>query len=244
MDDQKPAPQQMAIGIRLVGRTFVLTGRSAVAFVLIVPGLLVASAAYLALERPASFKGILTSPLWISAALWIAMMVYWSATAKRSAPVKTAESQASRARHQLLLNLGLLLAFIRLPWTGARWLPASPWTVPLGLAIQVGSMLLDVWAMRCLGRNWSGAVAIKVDHELIRSGPYRLVRHPIYTAMIGMYLGTAVVSGELHGLLAVVICAIAYWRKTRMEERGLREVFGQAYDDYRRASWALIPFVF
>ena len=102
-------------------------------------------------------------------------------------------------------------------------------------------MLLDVWAVRCLGRNWSGAVTIKVGHELVRAGPYRLVQHPIYTAMTGMYLGTAIVSGELYGLLAVVVCAIAYWRKTRMEERGLRDVFGQAYEDYVKDSWALFP---
>src|SRR5205823_5706526 len=100
---------------------------------------------------------------------------------------------------------------------------------------------LDVWAMRCLGRNWSGAVTIKVGHELVRTGPYRWVRHPIYTAMLGMYLGTAVVSGELHGLLGVVVAVIAYARKTAMEERGLREAFGDAYDAYARRTRALIP---
>jgi protein-S-isoprenylcysteine O-methyltransferase Ste14 len=242
--DQSAARQQTAIGIKLFGRTFVLTGRSAIAFLLVVPAILAAVTIRYAIRKPESFKAALMSPLWISAALWIVMMVYWNAAARKSAPVKSGESSSSRARHQLLLNVALLLAFIRFPWTGARWLPASPLTPAIGLAIQAGSMVLDVWAMRCLGRNWSGAVTIKVDHQLIRTGPYRLVRHPIYTAMIGMYLGTAIVSGELHGLFAVVLCMIAYWRKTRMEERGLREVFGQAYDDYRRASWALIPFVF
>ncbi len=171
-------------------------------------------------------------------------IVYWNRAAKRSAPAKSRESEASRGLHQLLLNLGLLLAFVRLPWSGMRWLPASPLTVPIGLSVQVGAMLFDVWAMRCLGRNWSGAVAIKVDHELVKTGPYRLVRHPIYTAMIGMYLGTAIVSGELHGLLAVILVVIAYARKTRMEERGLREAFGRAYEDYARESWAFVPWVF
>jgi protein-S-isoprenylcysteine O-methyltransferase Ste14 len=244
VSDPTPSDRQTVIGIKLFGRTYALTGRSAIVFVLIVLGALVAGAAYFAFSSPASFKAALLSPLWISAALWIVMMAYWSAAAKKSAPVKTAESSASRARHEMLLNLALLLAFIRVPWTGARWLPASPLTPAIGLAIQAGAMLLDVWAMRCLGRNWSGAVAIKVDHQLIRTGPYRLVRHPIYAAMIGMYLGTAIVSGEVHGLIAVALCVIAYWRKTRMEERGLQEVFGPAYDEYRRASWALIPFVF
>src|SRR5258706_6128600 len=199
---------QTVIGIKAFGRTIALTGRAAVAFVVIVVFLLVGLVLYV---RPT-----LTSPLWISAALWIVMMVYWSAAAKKSAPVKSAESAASRSRHQLLLNVALLFAFIRFPWMGARWLPVSPLVAPIGLAVQLGSMLLDVWAMHCLGRNWSGAVAIKVDHELVRTGPYRLVRHPIYTAMIGMYLGTAIVSGELHGLIGLLLCAIAYWRKTRM----------------------------
>ena len=244
MRDEETPTQQTMIGIRLFGRTLALTGRSASVFIFVVLGLVVAFVAYFAIEKPGAFKSALMSPLWISAALWIAMMVYWSAAAKRSAPAVRAESAASRSTHQLMLNLALLLAFIRFPWTGARWLPVSLLVVSVGLIIQVGSMLLDIWAMRCLGRNWSSAVTIKVDHELVRSGPYRLVRHPIYTAMIGMYLGTAIVSGELHGLLGVALCAVAYWRKTRMEEHGLREVFGKTYEEYRRESWALVPWVF
>jgi protein-S-isoprenylcysteine O-methyltransferase Ste14 len=244
MTEQPPAPPRSAIGIKLFGKTVLLQGKAAGAFVLIVVGIAIASIAYVASTKPGSLKSALMSPLWISAFLWIAMMVYWSAAAKRSAPVKTAEPAASRARHQLLLNVALLFAFVRFPFLGARWLPVSSLWVPIGLAIQAGSMMLDVWAMRCLGRNWSGAVAIKVDHELVTAGPYRLVRHPIYTAMIGMYLGTAIVSGELHGLVAVILCAIAYWRKTRMEEQGLKEAFGRAYDDYARVSYALIPWVF
>ncbi len=233
MGDETTPREKTAIGVKLFGRTVMLTGWAAAALNIVVLGLLIALIVRFGTA----------SPLWISAGLWLVMMVYWSVAAKKSAPVASSESAASRSRHQLLLNLGLLLAFVRFPFTGYRWLPVSPMIVPIGLAIQVGSMLLDVWAMRCLGRNWSGAVAIKVDHELVRTGPYRLVRHPIYTAMIGMYLGTAIVSGELHGLLAVLLCVIAYWRKTRMEERGLREAFGQAYDDYARESWALIPWV-
>jgi isoprenylcysteine carboxyl methyltransferase (ICMT) family protein YpbQ len=196
--------QQPTIMLKLGGRTLSLTGRSAGVVLLVVLVLAIALVSYFVIEKPEAAKSALLSPLWISAGLWILMMVYWSAAAKRTAPARSAESQLSRGRHQ---------------------------------------MLLDVWAIRCLGRNWSGAVTIKVDHQLIRTGPYRLVRHPIYTAMFGMFLGTAIVGGELHGLLALLICTIAYWRKTRMEERGLRDVFGQAYDDYRRTSWAFIPWL-
>jgi protein-S-isoprenylcysteine O-methyltransferase Ste14 len=92
-----------------------------------------------------------------------------------------------------------------------------------------------------LGRHWSGAVTAKVDHELVRSGPYRRIRHPIYTGVIGMYVGNTLVSGRLQGLLAIAMVAMAYARKIRLEERNLKGVFGPAFDDYRRESWALIP---
>src|SRR5262245_5761153 len=132
--------------------------------------------------------------------------------------------------------------FLPAPGLRQRWLPMAPWIeVSIGLGIQASSALLAVWARRRLGRNWSGAITAKVDHELIRTGPYRLVRHPIYSGMLGMFLGTIVVSGELHGLLAMLIIAVAYWRKIRLEEQHLRGYFGANYDDYRKKSWALIP---
>jgi protein-S-isoprenylcysteine O-methyltransferase Ste14 len=102
-------------------------------------------------------------------------------------------------------------------------------------------MWLAFSARRHLGRHWSHAVTEKVDHELVRSGPYRWVRHPIYTAMLGMYLGTALVSGELHALIAVAIVIAAYVRKIRLEERLLERVFGADFREYRRHSRALIP---
>jgi protein-S-isoprenylcysteine O-methyltransferase Ste14 len=116
--------------------------------------------------------------------------------------------------------------------------------VGAGLAVQAVSIGLAIWARRHLGRNWSGAVAVAVDHQLVRSGPYRVVRHPIYTAMLGMYAGTGLVSGELHALLALGVVMAAYGRKIPLEERTLGEVFGPAYEAYRRETWALIPGLF
>ena len=242
MSDQQTPPSRQAVKIQI--GPLVLEGPAAAAVVLSILGLGAAAAVWYAVSRPESFREALLSPLWLSAGLWLVMIFYWSARARRrTVAIRTGESAASRSHHQMLLNLALLLAFARLPWTGLRWLPASRLTIVAGLAVQLASMLLDLRAIRQLGRHWSGAVTIKVDHELIRTGPYRLVRHPIYTAMIGMFLGTAIVSGELHGLMAVALCVIAYARKIRMEERGLREAFGKAYDDYRRDTWALIPWV-
>jgi protein-S-isoprenylcysteine O-methyltransferase Ste14 len=85
------------------------------------------------------------------------------------------------------------------------------------------------------------ALNSKVDHELIRAGPYRRIRPPIYTAMFGMYAGAAIAIGEIHSLVALGILMLPYARKMRQEETVLHGEFGPAYDDYRRHSWAVIP---
>jgi protein-S-isoprenylcysteine O-methyltransferase Ste14 len=96
----------------------------------------------------------------------------------------------------------------------------------------------------CLGRNWSSEVMIKADHQLIRTGPYRVVRHPIYTAILGLAIGTALISGRVVSLLGVLAFLLAYVRKLRIEERALGETFGAEWEDYRKHSWALVPGVY
>ncbi|HTM58034.1 MAG TPA: isoprenylcysteine carboxylmethyltransferase family protein [Candidatus Udaeobacter sp.] len=184
------------------------------------------------------------SPLWISVLFWLIFNVYWTVAALKAAPTRRAESQGSRRIHELLLNWALLLLFIPVPGLRARWLPDSPWIVDAALVLQALSLALMIWSRRHLGRNWSGAITEKVDHELVRSGPYRILRHPIYTGFLGMYLFTAAVSGELHALLGVVIAIIAYARKIPMEEQNLDSVFGDAYAEYRKTSWALVPGIY
>lgn len=177
----------------------------------------------------------------LSAGLWVAFILYWSAAARTAAPVKSAESPESRRLHQTLLNGAILLLFIPVPGLRGRFLPLVPLIVAAGLALQAAAILLAVWARRHLGRNWSGAITETVDHQLVRSGPYRLVRHPIYSAMLGMTVGTTAVSGELHALVALALMTVAYVRKIPLEERHLRTVFGPAYDEYRRGTWAVVP---
>jgi protein-S-isoprenylcysteine O-methyltransferase Ste14 len=225
--------QGSTVFLKLPGVTLALAGPWAVLALLLVLGLL-AAAVYLVARREPR--------LWLSAVLWIVFIVYWSAAARNAAPAKASESPASRRLHQLLMYGALVLAFLPVPGLDRRWLPLTALlTVPAGLAVQAGSALLAVWARRHLGRHWSAAITAKVEHELIRTGPYRLIRHPIYSGMIGMLLGTAIASGELHGLLAVALLAAAYGRKIRLEEKNLRDLFGGEYDDYRKNSWALIP---
>ena len=214
-----------------------LTGFAAGAVLILLLGTLVA---LVVLTRP-FFQW---SPLWTSAALWIAFTIYWGAAAKYAATDLRSESAFSRKLHQTLLYGALLLLFLRLPMLTARWLPDAPWLVTLGLVIQAGFGFFAVWARRQLGQQWSGAITEKVGHKLVRTGPYRFIRHPIYTAMLGMFLGTALVSGELHAMVAFAIVSIAYQRKIRLEEQHLRKVFGIAYDEYQARSWALLPGIY
>jgi protein-S-isoprenylcysteine O-methyltransferase Ste14 len=183
-------------------------------------------------------------PMWVSAAGWVGFSVYWGIAAKNSAAAKSSEAARSRRVHELLTNGALLLLFLPVPGLRHSFLPASPVWVPVGLALQSAGFALAVWARRHLGSNWSGRIEIKTDHELVRSGPYRWLRHPIYTALLGIYVGTALVDNQTHALIGIAIIAVAYWRKVRMEEAKLRETFGRGYDDYRRATWGALPGVF
>jgi len=183
-------------------------------------------------------------PLWASLALWLVFSFYWSLAARNAAPTKSAEPRASFLFHQTLISVSLVLLFWRVPvLADRRWLPDITVLVLAGTAVQAAFMLLAFWARWHLGQNWSAAITAKVGHQLIRSGPYRFVRHPIYAAMLGMYFGTAVASGEWHALAGLFILAVAYWRKIRSEERNLSAVFGTEYDSFRRNSWALIPWL-
>jgi len=183
-------------------------------------------------------------PLWASLAGWLLYSLYWEAAAKHAAPIARSESRRSRRLHVFLANTALILILAPVPGLRQRYLPSSPIVIGAGLTIQAMGLALAVWARRHLGRNWSGEIAIKVNHKLVRSGPYRLVRHPIYTALLGMYAGSAVVFGELHALLGLAMAAFAYGRKLRLEEANLMESFGADYRDYRGATWALLPGLF
>jgi protein-S-isoprenylcysteine O-methyltransferase Ste14 len=213
-----------------------LTGAAALAATVALFGGIIAALIYFR-ER------ILSSPLSISAALWIGFVIYWSVAAGHTVPTKSRESRASRRVHEWLINAGLLLLFVPVPGLDRRILPSGWWVVATGVAVQLASFLLAISARRHLGRFWSAEITQKTGHELVRSGPYRFVRHPIYTALLGMFVGTAIVSGDLHAFVAVAVIAFAYWRKIRLEERNLTELFGPVYDDYRRSTRALVPWI-
>jgi protein-S-isoprenylcysteine O-methyltransferase Ste14 len=178
--------------------------------------------------------------------LWGAWAIYWLISALATKRTVRRESLVKRLGYVLpLLIGGVLLGARRTPWAGwlaMRLWPHSPLPARLGLALVVAGLAFAVWARVHLGRNWSGVVTVKEGHELIRSGPYALVRHPIYTGLITAVLGTAVISGTVRAAAGLAIIAISLMVKSRIEEGFMRETFGDQYARYREAVPALVPF--
>jgi protein-S-isoprenylcysteine O-methyltransferase Ste14 len=178
--------------------------------------------------------------------MWVAWLALWMAMARGVKAPAQSESRSSRLAHVVpLLIAGYLLAAPRTPISllNERFAPLALWPNMLGLALTFAGLGFSVWARLLLAGNWSGAVQVKHDHELIVDGPYRWVRHPIYTGLLVAFVGTALAIGEWRAVLAVAIAAAAFSRKLRLEEAVMRRQFGDAYGDYAARVSALIPFV-
>jgi protein-S-isoprenylcysteine O-methyltransferase Ste14 len=183
--------------------------------------------------------------------LWLGWLVCWLVASWYVKPTRRRESSATRfLTLALTLPAAVLLALPAawlpwwLLWLSARFVPDTAITYGLGLLIVIAGLAFAIWARFYLGRNWSGTVTVKQDHELICSGPYAIVRHPIYTGLLAAMLGTAVVFGEWRGLVAVGFLTAAYLFKLRREERFMVESFPDAYPGYRARVPALIPFLY
>jgi protein-S-isoprenylcysteine O-methyltransferase Ste14 len=178
-------------------------------------------------------------------ALWLAIGVVWLLTAFRLKPIVRMAASGPRMAQILILACAAELLFSESPRLGlldARYVPALPTLVALGVALTAAGAAFCILARLYLGQNWSATATIKQDHELIRSGPYGLVRHPIYTGQLIAVIGTATAFGELRDLLALPLALLGFWRKVRSEERLLMSNFGDRYADYRRqVRGAIVP---
>jgi protein-S-isoprenylcysteine O-methyltransferase Ste14 len=181
--------------------------------------------------------------------VWLLWLVYWGISAIGVKTAVRVESGFSRfVKYMLPIIVAVVLLWDSSGWARGtildqRFVPARLSIVWLGFALTVIGLAFTCWARVILGRNWSGVVQLKQDHELITRGPYRIVRHPIYTGLLLAFLGSAIAVGEWRALLATVIVGLSFWRKLRLEERWLCELFGDQYRAYMMRVKALVPWL-
>jgi protein-S-isoprenylcysteine O-methyltransferase Ste14 len=172
---------------------------------------------------------------------WIAFWLYWLTAA---VGVKAGRSRWARfagVRVALVLVL-LLLLRLRL-FKGRHAVTGDPWLQGIGLAIFVLGLALAVWARVYIGRNWGMPMTEKAEPELVTTGPYHTIRHPIYSGMILAMIGTTI-AVSLYWLIAVALLGGYFIYSAVMEERYMVKRFPEAYSRYKRSSKMLIPFIF
>jgi len=175
---------------------------------------------------------------------WIALGLYWVISALSTKKVAVNESTGLRVFRLTMLALMLILLmtdWLRIGPLAWRFVPRHSEVVWLGTGLTAVGVALAIWARWNLGRNWSDKVVLKVDHELIRSGPYRYLRHPIYTGVLLALAGTALTIGEWRGVAALVLLGTNYCVKAVKEEKILAANFGDAFAEYKRETGFLLP---
>jgi protein-S-isoprenylcysteine O-methyltransferase Ste14 len=179
--------------------------------------------------------------------LWMALVLVWLVSALRTKRTIQRQSSASQLLYTAILVVGVYLIFAK--GTGISWLDRQlvlvgiPITL-VGLVTVLMGVVFSIWARVMLGGNWSNSVTVKEDHTLVRRGPYRIVRHPIYSGILLGMIGSALQRGEIRSFVGIVICGLSFWLKTRAEEQFMVQRFGEEYLQYCHQVKALAPFIF
>jgi len=179
-------------------------------------------------------------------ACWWIFLVVWIVNAARTKTTVQRQSVASMMAHRLPVGFGWWLLVITPTWSpflSRQLLQRTPILDAASVALCAGGLTFTIWARQTLAGNWSSDVTFKQNHELIRTGPYRIVRHPIYTGLLVMFFGTALHIGQMRGIVSLALITLGFWIKLRQEERLMMQHFPDAYPNYRREVKALVPFV-
>jgi protein-S-isoprenylcysteine O-methyltransferase Ste14 len=171
---------------------------------------------------------------------WIVFWAYWLVMAATAKAGRSRWTQFAAIRVGLILVILLLIRLRVLK--GHQTATRDPWLLGIGLAIFVLGLALAVWARVYLGRNWGMPMSQKADPELVTTGPYEKIRHPIYTGIILGMVGTAI-AVSVYWLIAVVFLGAYFIYSAVIEERTMAKAFPAAYPPYKGATKMLIPYV-
>jgi protein-S-isoprenylcysteine O-methyltransferase Ste14 len=176
--------------------------------------------------------------------LWLVFYTAWLLAAIGNKRTRDRAGGDRTLKYFIPVVLACYLMFgfdFNVPWLQFRIVSRSPTIGMAAVAVTLAGMLFAVWARISLGRNWSSVPTIKEEHQLIRSGPYRLVRHPIYSGFLVAMFGTFLANGRVSGALSVILLWFAWTAKSRIEEEFMLRTFGSDYEDYRHTTGALFP---
>jgi protein-S-isoprenylcysteine O-methyltransferase Ste14 len=180
----------------------------------------------------------------IAICCWVVFFLYWAISALSSKAAKKTESVVERLQRMAPLAVAYGLLFYNatpVGWLNKRFVSDSSYAAAIGVTLTAAGVGFAIWARWHLGANWSAIVSIREEHELIRTGPYRRVRHPIYTGMLLAMAGTALVLGEVRGPLAFAITLFAFYSKARKEETWLTREFGDKFAAHMKQTGMFLP---
>jgi protein-S-isoprenylcysteine O-methyltransferase Ste14 len=178
-------------------------------------------------------------------AAWLVWLASWLAAALWADPAATRPAGREQFLYRAVTLVGAVLLFLQ---RGQVFGGASLWDLSTGaqwilVAVVVLGLAFTWWARLYLGRLWSSSVTKKADHYVVDTGPYAIVRHPIYTGIIAAIFATAVLKATPTAIPGALLMTLGFWIKARLEERFLRDQLGaEAYDAYRRKVPMLMPF--
>lgn len=176
---------------------------------------------------------------------WIIFLIYWFISAFRVKRTAERERLAMGLAYRIPIVIGAILMLGRRIRRDDNPLliPPTDTIQIIAAAVCVSGLLIAIWARNTLAGNWSSSVTFKQGHELIRAGPYRFVRHPIYTGILAMLLGAAIAIGRLSSWLGLGLMLAGFWIKLKQEERLMMRHFPDQYPAYRREVKALVPWI-
>ena len=188
---------------------------------------------------------MLSFTLWqIHLCAWYVFLIVWGIAALKQKADKATEPLPNRLLYGAYLTFGFYLLFSRhVPFRALheRFVPDVHWIGVSGVALTYAGVASAIWSRFILADNWSARITLKVGHQLIRSGPYAYVRHPIYFGILLASFGTALLVGEWRGLLAIALVMVAFTMKARREEAYMSAEFGEGYTHYQQSTGFLLP---
>ncbi|HKE09726.1 MAG TPA: isoprenylcysteine carboxylmethyltransferase family protein [Candidatus Acidoferrum sp.] len=180
--------------------------------------------------------------LQMTAVLWYVLALVWLVMWFGMKRAKRSETPWERVQHVVPVLVSFWLLFERQwPLLDLRLLPETPGVLWAGVLVTALGVGIGVWARLSLGTNWSGMVTLKRDHELVRTGLYKRIRHPIYTGILAGFLGTELIKGQVRGLLGFLILWLSFYFKARREENFLRQEFGEGFEEHARHTGMFLP---